>query len=690
MKLEKVISGAWGFVLAFLLSLSSSACVVTAFDLGVSMPTLVLYCALAAFVCSLCYSLPLGAVPAAIGALSLGYLWRSGTLTDSVEALLNRLSRQYDRAYGWGIIRWGVRTADDMEPTMITILCIISVVIAMAAAWSVCRRKTVIPCILLSLLWVCTCFVVTDTVPDTVWLYFLLLALVLLLLTGKVRRQDAAQGNRLSLIALPVTALALLLLFAAVPKDSYHGQENAEKLVSSVLGSDPVQLFMSYTQGNSFLSVDSDGVDLRNVGYRVESQAKILDVTAEFDGTLYLRGRAMNSFDGISWYNTDEPSMTLLNWPNYQLEDAGEVTVSTRYAHRMLYVPYYIDISQMREITVGFENEKKLTQYSFSCRTLTDPGYLSQLFPSADSVVSSEYSSAYLSQFIHLSDDVAKWAQPLAQQITADASNTYHKALAIAAYVRNSATYDTATAAMPTREMNFARWFLEDSDTGYCVHFATATAVLLQAANIPARYVTGYTAEVTAGETVSVTADKAHAWVEYWLPGFGWTVLESTPADYRSDPDQPETTSAAESTAPASADQTAPDTTESPDTKTEKPDLSALLWVLGSIAVCALAAAVMLGQYVLRRRLWQKKCSQSSPNEQAILRWQEVVRLAGLLGQIPEASLFQLAQKAKYSQYTLTEQELSLFDRYAEDAVETLNKRSLFHRFYYRIILAAY
>lgn len=331
MKLEKVISGAWSFLLSFLLSLSATGCLVTAFDLGISMPGLVLCCGLAALICSLCYSLPLGFVPVGLGALQLGYLWRSGILADSLEALLNRLSRQYDRAYGWGIIRWGVRTADDMEPTMITILCIVSVVIAMAAAWSVCRKKTAIPCILLSLLWVSTCFVVTDTVPDTVWLYFLFLSLVLFLLTGRVRRQDAAQGNRLCLIALPVTALALLVLFAAVPRNSYRGQDRAEKLVSSVLGSDPVELIMSYTQGNSFLSVDSNAVDLRNVGYRVESNARILEVTADFDGTLYLRGRAMDAYNGISWSDSGNTAIRTLPWPSDQLSGAGEVRISTRY-----------------------------------------------------------------------------------------------------------------------------------------------------------------------------------------------------------------------------------------------------------------------------------------------------------------------------------------------------------------------
>ena len=63
---------------------------------------------------------------------------------------------------------------------------------------------------------------------------------------------------------------------------------------------------------------------------------------------------------------------------------------------------------------------------------------------------------------------------------------------------------------------DFATWFLNESDTGYCVHFATAGTLMLRALGIPARYVTGYYATAYANQTVTVTTDNAHAWVEYY------------------------------------------------------------------------------------------------------------------------------------------------------------------------------
>ena len=96
-------------------------------------------------------------------------------------------------------------------------------------------------------------------------------------------------------------------------------------------------------------------------------------------------------------------------------------------------------------------------------------------------------------------------------------------------YVSSSARYDLNTPAVPDGE-DFVSWFLHESETGYCVHFATAAAILLRCMDVPARYVTGFSTNVTAGSWTTVTTDDAHAWVEYYVDGLGWYVLDPTPA----------------------------------------------------------------------------------------------------------------------------------------------------------------
>lgn len=67
---------------------------------------------------------------------------------------------------------------------------------------------------------------------------------------------------------------------------------------------------------------------------------------------------------------------------------------------------------------------------------------------------------------------------------------------------------------------------------GFCAHYASATAFLLRAADIPARVVVGYQGgEAGVGdEYLIVRQYDAHAWVEAWLPGTGWVRIDPTAA----------------------------------------------------------------------------------------------------------------------------------------------------------------
>ncbi len=74
--------------------------------------------------------------------------------------------------------------------------------------------------------------------------------------------------------------------------------------------------------------------------------------------------------------------------------------------------------------------------------------------------------------------------------------------------------------------------FLFDTRRGFCEHYASAFTVLMRAAGIPARVVTGYLGgEVNpVGEYILVRQADAHAWVEIWLPDAGWMRVDPTAA----------------------------------------------------------------------------------------------------------------------------------------------------------------
>ena len=72
--------------------------------------------------------------------------------------------------------------------------------------------------------------------------------------------------------------------------------------------------------------------------------------------------------------------------------------------------------------------------------------------------------------------------------------------------------------------------FLFASRQGFCAHYAGAMTFVLRAAGIPARVVAGYQGGEyqAAGNDLTVRQLDAHAWVEYWRPGEGWTRVDPT------------------------------------------------------------------------------------------------------------------------------------------------------------------
>ncbi len=76
--------------------------------------------------------------------------------------------------------------------------------------------------------------------------------------------------------------------------------------------------------------------------------------------------------------------------------------------------------------------------------------------------------------------------------------------------------------------------FLFERKQGHCELFSSAMVMLLRAAGIPARNVTGYYGgRRTDAGYYAVRAGDAHSWVEVYVPGAGYIPFDPTPADAR-------------------------------------------------------------------------------------------------------------------------------------------------------------
>lgn len=225
-------------------------------------------------------------------------------------------------------------------------------------------------------------------------------------------------------------------------------------------------------------------------------------------------------------------------------------------------------------------------------------------------------------------------------------------------------------------------FFIRDSKTGYCMHFASTGVMMLRMLGIPARFAEGYvvkTSDIEAGEenwtdllqirdqsglsiqeeqyvTVAVKDDCAHAWAEILIPGYGWYPIEMTTpyhsvnTDYlqsalereREVTPSPDISGPAKPTASVTATPTPKDSETRPNAtpsqggkkeseKDEEQGTSklALMIVLIFIFACLL---LIFGRYAILMTARNSRLLTRRPNKSALAVYREILVLAGYMG----------------------------------------------------------
>ncbi len=119
-------------------------------------------------------------------------------------------------------------------------------------------------------------------------------------------------------------------------------------------------------------------------------------------------------------------------------------------------------------------------------------------------------------------------ARALALELRARHASDTDYARAVLTWFRDSGleyTLDPGTTSIDSVDTT-----LFDSKRGFCGHFASSYAMLMRAAGVPARIVTGYLGGEwnPVGGYLIVRQSDAHAWTEVWLEGSGWTRIDPT------------------------------------------------------------------------------------------------------------------------------------------------------------------
>lgn len=274
----------------------------------------------------------------------------------------------------------------------------------------------------------------------------------------------------------------------------------------------------------------------------------------------------------------------------------------------------------------------------------------------------------------------------------------YEKVRAVCDYLRSLHPYDEYTPYPPEDE-DFVYWFITESDTGFCVHYATAAVILLRMIDVPCRYVSGYLLdEVTLGHPKKIMSTDAHAWIEFYTPEFGWVMDDPTPGNqtaasmYNIDAiaqAYPEYGSELESHNNPSYKVTPdiPDITKTPDVTVAPEDNGstivegvekhrlALIIILSIIFVVTALLLIARISYVY---FWKKKFTDEDINNRARAYYNYYRMILRQLDTKPSKNMLTIAQVAAFSNRDITDDEMKELLESGKTQSETLLKHCKF------------
>lgn len=714
---EKLMDFLVSFLLSWGIGTASLLCLYSAFPIPADRTILVRVVGLCSFAVSIAYLFRQGWIVVSSGwVIGLGILliWFSDPLVNGTKMILETLLGFYSCAYPNLSLSIG---EVPLGYTATLPMCLWGVMIVTLCAWTILRQQTPVGVLVLSAFPLALCMVVVDTPPDRSYLFQYLICVALLVITQGCRCRDHVAGNRLCLLLILPITLLVLGLHSFLPEWPYSRKPWSNELLQQV-----ENLFPNLHVGES-ISVPPNLMEPfypqtpLDIGPPRFTGRPIMEVTAPTSGTIYLRGTAFGQYDRNQWSLPKSAGYSGVYAPSagfylkYEKSEADPETmhILTYGGHDVLYTPYYLPyLPHIGYPASDFAIRNVEHLRSYDMPYCPDAPQALYTYEQPDSYQELENYDA----FAHTIYTKLPWdtRQKAKQYLQAHGLYTEHPTIGpdpsshtqqIAELVRSSATYDIRTPPLPRGE-NFVIWFLEESPTGYCVHFASATVVLLRAVGIPARFVTGYVVNAEAGTPVTVLDSNAHAWAEYYVDGIGWIPLDATPGEALENILQPE-----ETTPQATTEQTLPDETTSHtepstaaptyetvpsesapsatmETTPDAPEATKPFripgWIFLLPVLVLLALAYRPSVLYLRRR----KLKKLPDNEAFLLCWHYSSCLARWL-KVSQNTCMDLALKARFSQHTMDKEDWDTFHNW-QDALQlnlssaSFIKRILIHR----------
>ncbi|WP_449538626.1 transglutaminaseTgpA domain-containing protein [Ferdinandcohnia sp. Marseille-Q9671] len=315
---------------------------------------------------------------------------------------------------------------------------------------------------------------------------------------------------------------------------------------------DPVPFLKGYGQENANGSING----VKKIGYGTNDENlggpflpdDTVVFTANSEKRHYWRVESKDLYTGKGWVLSAQPDRetfhdenTVLNWFESKTEVESietEIQMDLKYSH----IVYPLGLTSVEidpdiHFSVNTVSEK-ITSYRGEDQVKLDgykmhyeyPKYYINHLKEVVEIGGLELDRSFKERYTQLPEGMPDRVTELALSITDSRTNRYDKVKAIENYFQaNGFVYDRQNVAIPSENQDYVDQFLFETKAGYCDNFSTSMVVLLRAADIPARWVKGYTeGQQLKINSYEVTNNNAHSWVEVYFPDYGWIPFEPT------------------------------------------------------------------------------------------------------------------------------------------------------------------
>lgn len=575
----------------------------------------------------------------------------------------------------------------------------------------------------MSVLTLIPCFILVNTLPNVFCLIAVITILLTLYATKNIRRANPAQSGGAAAAAGAVIAVMLAVILAFNPIEGYERfewQNNALDTLQSITGYNSRK---ESTLAKKLESLDESLSDenLSQIAPISQSHEKVMSVLSKQSGNLYLKGIAYADYKDNNWqilneseavkFPADFNAFCLTKPLDSMQENIFNTKIQTENPQRVIYTPYFVSQLPSSASLLGdicLNNNNQLLSYEISHYKYLPYPYLDNPYSLAlDENSMTKYRDFVYDTYLQIPDSTRTALFKIAVKENLAQLDASEIPAAVKKFISESAKYSLNTEQMPDGK-DFPVWFLNECETGYCVHFATSAALMLRTLGVPARYVTGYYANVSADKWETVTSDNAHAWVEFYDDDAGWIPLECTPSsfspmDYNSNGEtEPsaaveETTEPAQTSVPATTKQTAatetkPTNAQSNNSPNKNNASSNAQFGLISAVLCIALVAIFMAVIFLRRTIIinkRKKLFESGTNRTRVINiYRYLIKLEKYSEIVLPVEVTDICEKAKFSRHKISDKEAELVRKFAFNSSKRFYvNNSFIKRFYYKYII---